>query len=128
MGPTLYEIYSLLEQLIQSFQIVMTALGKVRQGCMMGQGRGASSDECAGQACTRGEFRAGTHMMERCQLSGEPQPSPQQDQGAQSLRSGAEVGVFEEEKGGQSGYGHVDEVESRVMRSGGWSGARSCRI
>lgn len=58
-------------------------------------------------------------MMERCQLSGEPEPSPQQDQGAQSLRSGAELGVFEEEKGGQSGYGHVDEVESRVMRSGG---------
>lgn len=54
-------------------------------------------------------------MVKRRQLCGEP--SPRHYQGTQRFRSGVELSVFEEEKEGQSGCEHVNEVDSRVMRS-----------
>lgn len=65
-------------------------------------------------------------MMERHQLLEEPesQAGPRNTR----FRSGAKLGVFEEEKEGQSSCGHVNEVESGVMRPEEFSGARSHKV
>lgn len=51
---------------------------------------------CVGQA-SEGDVNRDMHSCVESQ---------KQDQGAQRLRSGAELGIFEEEKAGQSGWGH----------------------